>query len=136
MKFALLIKFFQAGCLAAAIGFGLMRAEAQTTAFTFPPIGTYSNVLNYAVAHVNVIGLDVFVWNTNNASWKVYFGGVWYASSTNYVINKTQMDQQIIAAQITNVVSQIITNTNPTIDKSKGVVIYVFCGSSMLVMSS
>ena len=127
MKFALPIKFFQAGCVAAAIGFGMMRAEAQTNTFTFLPIGTYSNVLNYAVSHVNVIGLDVFVWNTNNASWKAYYVQVWYASATNYVINKTQMDQQIIAAQITNVVSQIITNTNPTIDKSNGVLIYAAC---------
>ena len=90
-------------------------------------IGTYSNVLNYAVAHVNVIVLDVFVWNTNNASWKAYYVQVWYASATNYVTSKTQMDQQIIATQITNVVSQIITNTNPTIDKSKGVLIYTTC---------
>jgi hypothetical protein len=92
------------------------------------PIGTYSNVLAYAVAHVNIITLGVFVWNTNNASWKAYYGQVWYASATNYVTSKVQMDQQIIAAQITNVISQIITNTNPTIDKSKGVLIYATCG--------
>jgi hypothetical protein len=128
MKFAPPIKFFQAGCVAAAIGFGMMRTEAQTTAFTFPPIGTYSNVLNYAAAHVNLITLTVWVWNTNNAAWKAYFVSAWYASATNYVTSKTQMDQQIIAAGITNVVSQVITNTNPTIDKSKGVLIYTTCG--------
>jgi hypothetical protein len=91
-------------------------------------IGTYSNVLNYTVTHVSLITLDVFVWNTNNGSWKAYFVGVWYASATNYVTSKAQMDQQIIALQITNVISQIITNTNPTIDKSKGVLIYTTCG--------
>jgi hypothetical protein len=37
------------------------------------------------------------------------------------------MDQQIIAAQITNVLSQILTNTNPSIDKSRGVLIYAAC---------
>jgi len=108
--------------------------EAKGQAVSNPPpktnilqIGTYSNVLNYAVAHVNVISLGVFVWNTDNASWKAYYGQVWYASATNYVTSKVQMDQQIIATQITNVISQIITNTNPTIDKSKGVLIYAAC---------
>src|ERR1035437_4906556 len=126
MKFARPIKFFQAGCVAAAIGFGTMSAEAQTNAFTFPPIGTVQKVTDYAVAHANVIGLEVFVWNTNG-SWKAYFGGVWYASATNYVINKTQMDQQIIATQITNVISQILTNTDSSINKSKGVLIDANC---------
>jgi hypothetical protein len=129
MKFALPIKFFQAGCVAAAIGFGTMSAEAQTsnlTGFTFPPIGTIQKVTDYAVRNVNVITLFTWVYNTDSQSWVMYYNVPWYGSP-NYLTNKAQMDQ-FIATELTNIMSSVITNTIPNINKDKGIYLSASCG--------
>jgi hypothetical protein len=125
MKFALPIKFFQAGCVAAAIGFGTMRAEAQTNTFAFPAIGTYSNVLAYAVSQVSRTFIFIWAYDTNGA--QVAFGSIVVYGSTDPYTSKFQIDQEVIAPQLTNALIHLETNSNPNIDKDKGLVIYVGC---------
>src|SRR5208282_1922839 len=113
MKFALPIKFFQAGCVAAAIGFGMIFTNAQASGFTFPTIGTVQKVGDSA----NTIGLLIVAYHTNNMPFQ-YFGGEKLGPWTN----KYQIDQ-IIATQITNQLSSLVASMDQSISKSNGVYI-------------
>lgn len=122
MRFAAPIKFFQACCIAAAILFGTMRAGAQTNAFAFPAIGTYSNVLNYAVSNVTVVVFYVWAYNTNGT--QNFFGTS--SSSSTGPTNKYQLDQLIIVPGLEYLLGGICTNAS--IDKSRGIIVDVLCG--------
>ena len=104
------------------------KAQAQTSnsAFTFPPIGTLQRVTDYAVRSINGIALFTWTYDTNNQQ-HPYSASSWQGSSANPLTNKFQLDQQIIAPELTNMLYSICTNTNPTIDKSRGVLIDVGC---------
>lgn len=98
--------------------------QVQNSGFAFPAIGTYSNVLNYAVGSVNVVGVYISTYDTNGD--ESFYRGVAYESGTAPT-NKYQLDQLIIVPALTSQLEGICTNTNPNIDKSKGIVVYVGC---------
>jgi hypothetical protein len=74
--------------------------QNNTTTFTFPPIGTVQKVMNYAVRSVNVVILWTWTYDTNNQE-HFYGAPVWYGSCANPLTNKFQLDQQIIATELT-----------------------------------
>lgn len=104
------------------------KAQSQTKSaeFTFPPIGTVQKVTDYAVRSVNVVTIFVWVYGTNNQQ-LLYSTPVWYGSSANPLTNKFQLDQQIIAHELTNVLYSICTNMNPIMDKNRDVLVYAGC---------
>jgi hypothetical protein len=96
------------------------------TNYVFPAIGTLQKVTDYAVQNITVIGIYAWVYETNGS--EIYYGGTTWYKGTNVVTSKTQLDQQIIVPGLSNVVLyNVCTNTDPTLDKSKGVVISVAC---------
>jgi len=124
MRFAAPIKFFQACCITAAIVFGMMRAEAQTNVFAFPAIGITQKVTDYGVKNVNIAYIFAWVYGTNGTLYP-YGSTVWYASNTNPLLNKIQLDSVFTRGLSNEVLYSVCTNKNPLYDKSKGVVVYV-----------
>jgi hypothetical protein len=120
------MKPFQACCAVGITVFGMMRAEAQTHVFTFPPIGTLTNVENYAAKATTVVLIFSWAYKTNGQ--EANYGTTSWAKGTNIVTSKTQFDQQIIVPGLSNIMLyNFCTNTDPTWDKSKGVVVEVVC---------
>jgi len=130
MKFALPIQFFQAGCVAAAIAFGMMRAEAQitppSTNYIFPAIGTLQKVTDYAARATTYVGIFAWAYKTNGQ--EADYGSMTRYIGTNIMTSKTQLDQQFIVPALSNIaIYNFCTNANPVWDKSKGVIIYIGC---------
>ncbi|MDE2188203.1 MAG: hypothetical protein KGJ35_00535 [Patescibacteria group bacterium] len=95
---------------------------------TFPPIGTFNIVAQSEVRQVFSITVTGLAYKTNGVQ---YF----YGYSTYYVgliplTSKYQLDHQILPVGISNVINMICTNTDPMIDKSRGVQISAGCTES------
>ena len=118
MKLAISIKTLKALCIAAMVALDAVCADAQTN-FVFPAIGTVSNVTQYAVKNVYFASVLSAVFTTNGST-RPYVSTTWYAEG-NPPTNKLQLDQQIIAVGLSNVIYSVCTNTDISIDKSKGV---------------
>ncbi|MFA6404448.1 MAG: hypothetical protein WCW03_00350 [Candidatus Paceibacterota bacterium] len=87
------------------------------------PFGNMAKVEQYAVSNVYVIGIWTYYFNTNG-SWKGYMTSGMYPSTP--MTNKVQMDQ-IIATQLSNILSNLLANANPIINKDMGIKVYVQC---------
>ena len=97
----------------------------------FPAIGTPEKLEAFAVKTVNRIFTFAWAYKTNGQL--VGFAtSTWYGSfgQSPYIYgpftNKTQLDQQCVS-NIDIFLSMLITNTDPSIDKSQGLTIYVPC---------
>ncbi|MFA6404717.1 MAG: hypothetical protein WCW03_01840 [Candidatus Paceibacterota bacterium] len=88
------------------------------------PFGSMQKVESYAVSNVYVIGIWTWYFNRTNNTWKPYMTSTRYPS---YLANKLQMDQETIATKLSNILSNLLSNTNSSIVKDMGIKAYVQC---------
>ncbi|MDE2233864.1 MAG: hypothetical protein KGJ90_07225, partial [Patescibacteria group bacterium] len=100
-------------------------ADGQPQSF---PFGTVQKVTDYAVSHVNVIGIGMWAYDTNNQPIG-YYSGSWQTGKEGYFTNESSMDQ-FVAEQVGFVFSNFLTNTSPMLnpDKGKGMILQGFYG--------
>jgi hypothetical protein len=134
MKFARPIKFFQIGCVAAVIASGALHIQAQTpppviTNVDFPAIGTPEKLEAFAVHTVDLIIVWSWYYDTNG-NLEPFHSVQWNKTQFKYtygpLTNKTELDDTCRDG-ITISLNDLVTNTDPDINKDQGLYVYVSC---------
>ena len=86
------------------------------------PFGSMEKVEGYAVSNVYLMGIFAWYYNNTNNLWKGFMTSTYYAESS--LTNKLQMDT-IITRGLSNVLNALLTSTNQSVRKDKGIQIYV-----------
>jgi hypothetical protein len=89
------------------------------------PIGTTDKVMKYAVEKVNAI--VVFAWVVDTNCQVIPYSSSGWDAGNNILTNKLQMDQTIVVPQLRSILTEILADTDPKIDKSYGLIAFVDC---------
>ena len=102
----------------------LFATNAGGQQITSLPLGTMEKVEQYAVSNVYIIIIWTWYYNNTNNIYKPFVNSGWYAQSS--LTNKLQMDT-IIAKELASILNTLLISTNQSINKDKGLEVYVDC---------
>ena len=109
------------------------KAKAVITppTYVFPTnsIGTVKRLETRRQRSVNDFGFYIWKYDTNGV--ESFYRGVTYESNATPT-NKYQLDKLIIVPDLASQLNWICTNTDPNIDKSRGVFVEVLCQTDLV----